>query len=111
MPAFVPDALPAELTIAYSLTSAFADGQAEYSWKRDGDRYEISGSLQAVGFFTVFLEGRIDQESSGRVTAGRPAPGPVQRAARRYAARKASRSTGTRARWSSSAATKSAPAR
>lgn len=67
-PAFAVDALPAEVTIAYALTSVFADGEAEYSWKRDGDRYEISGSIQATGFFTVFLEGRIDQEATGRVT-------------------------------------------
>ncbi len=69
LPPFRPDALPADVTIAYSLTSSFADGEAEYTWTRDGDRYEITGSAQAVGFFTLFLEGRIDQSSSGRVTA------------------------------------------
>jgi hypothetical protein len=58
------------VTIAYALTSSFADGQAEYTWKRDGERYEITGSAQAVGFFTLFLEGRIDQSASGRVTPG-----------------------------------------
>ena len=68
MPAFRPDALPAEVSIAYALTSVFADGEAEYTWKRDGDRYEITGTAQATGFFTLFLEGRIDQSSSGRVT-------------------------------------------
>jgi hypothetical protein len=68
LPAFVADALPDEITIAYSLTSAFADGDAQYTWKRDGDRYEITGSAQATGFFTLFLEGRIDQLASGRVT-------------------------------------------
>ena len=68
-PAFRPDALPAEVTIAYSLTSAFADGEAEYTWKRDGERYEITGFAQASGFFTLFLEGHIDQKASGRVTA------------------------------------------
>lgn len=67
-PVFAVDALPAEVTIAYALTSVFADGEAEYTWKREGDRYEISGSIQATGFFTVFLEGRIDQEATGRVT-------------------------------------------
>lgn len=68
LPAFRPDDFPEELTIAYSLTSVFADGQAEYTWKRDGDRYEITGNAQATGFFTVFLEGQIDQVASGRVT-------------------------------------------
>jgi hypothetical protein len=68
LPAFRPDALPDEVTIAYSLTSAFADGKAEYSWTREGDRYAITGSAQAIGFFTLFLEGRIDQSASGRIT-------------------------------------------
>jgi len=68
LPAFRPDALPRDVTIAYSLTSAFADGQAEYRWKREGEQYEITGSAQAVGFFTLFLEGSIDQSASGRVT-------------------------------------------
>lgn len=68
-PAFHADALPPEVTISYSLTSAFADGEAEYTWKRDGEHYEITGSAQAVGFFAVFLEGRIDQSASGTVTA------------------------------------------
>ena len=68
LPALRPDDFPEELTIAYSLTSAFADGQAEYTWKREGDRYEITGNAQATGFFTLFLEGQIDQVASGRVT-------------------------------------------
>lgn len=68
LPLFRPEALPGEVTIAYALTSAFADGQAEYTWERDGDRYEITGSLQATGFFAVFLEGSIDQAAKGRVT-------------------------------------------
>lgn len=68
LPVFEIDALPEEVTIAYSLTSAFADGEAEYAWKREGDRYLISGRIQATGFFTVFLEGRIEQEATGHVT-------------------------------------------
>lgn len=68
-PAFSPGALPGEITIAYALTSVFADGEAEYTWKREGERYEITGTAQATGFFTLFLEGRIEQEASGRVTA------------------------------------------
>lgn len=69
IPAFRPDALPAEVTIAYSLTSAFADGDAEYTWTRDGERYEITGTARATGFFTIFLEGHIYQAARGRVTA------------------------------------------
>lgn len=68
LPDFRPEALPGEITISYALSSIFADGEAEYTWKRDGDRYEIAGTAQAIGFFTLFLEGRIEQSASGRVT-------------------------------------------
>jgi hypothetical protein len=67
-PKFRADALPAELTINYALTSAMADGHAVYSWSRDGDNYRITGEAEAIGFFTLFLEGRILQESRGIVT-------------------------------------------
>jgi len=67
-PRFRSDALPAELTIDYALTSAMADGHAVYSWTRDGDNYRITGEAEAIGFFTLFLEGRILQESRGIVT-------------------------------------------
>jgi hypothetical protein len=67
-PKFKPEALPAELSITYQLTSAMADGRAVYNWSRDGDSYRISGEAEAVGFFTLFLEGRVIQESTGRVT-------------------------------------------
>jgi len=65
---FPVNALPADLTIHYALNSPFADGIAQYSWKREGDRYVISGTAQAEGFFTLFLEGSIVQESTGTVT-------------------------------------------
>jgi hypothetical protein len=68
-PRFPGEALPAKLSITYALNSPFADGRAEYTWRREGDRYEISGAIEAVGFFAVFLEGRILQESRGTVTA------------------------------------------
>lgn len=67
-PRFPVDALPAELSISYDLTSAFADGRAVYNWSRDGDAYTITGEAEAVGFFTLFLEGRIVQESRGKLT-------------------------------------------
>ncbi len=70
LPPFRPDALPSSLTIDYSLTSAFADGQATYTWERDGDRYEISGTASAAGFFSVILEGKVDQLTRGHVTPG-----------------------------------------
>lgn len=65
---FPVEALPSNLTIEYKLTSAFADGMAKYTWKRDGDHYTIDGEAQAEGFFTLFLEGRLLQEASGVVT-------------------------------------------
>lgn len=61
-------ALPGSLSISYQITSAFADGRAVYSWEREGDNYRISGEAEAEGFFTLFLEGQIHQESSGTVT-------------------------------------------
>lgn len=67
-PKFRSEALPAELSITYQLSSAMADGRAVYNWERDGDRYRITGEAEAVGFFTLFLEGRILQESRGTVT-------------------------------------------
>jgi Protein of unknown function (DUF3108) len=66
---FPVEALPARITIDYRLSSAFADGRATYRWKRDGDRYRIDAEAEAEGFFALFLEGRILQESSGTMTA------------------------------------------
>jgi hypothetical protein len=65
---FPVEAMPANLTIEYALNSAFADGQATYRWSRDGDSYRITGEAQAEGFFALFLEGQILQESHGTVT-------------------------------------------
>lgn len=61
-------ALPANISISYQITSAFADGRAVYSWEREGDSYRISGEAEAEGFFTLFLEGQIQQESRGTVS-------------------------------------------
>jgi hypothetical protein len=65
---FPLEAMPAQLSIDYTLTSAFADGRATYRWSRDGDSYRITGEAQAEGFFALFLEGQIVQESRGIVT-------------------------------------------
>jgi hypothetical protein len=67
-PKFPVEGLPHRLSVTYALTSAFADGRAVYEWSRDAERYEITSEAEAVGFFAVFLEGRIRQESSGTVT-------------------------------------------
>lgn len=74
-PQFPVEALPARLTINYDLKSALADARAVYRWRREGDNYRITGEGEAVGFFTLFLEGRIVQESTGTVTAAGLRPG------------------------------------
>ncbi len=66
---FPVESLPASVTIDYQLTSAFADGRATYHWDRQGDTYRIRAEAEAEGFFTLFLEGQIVQESHGTVTA------------------------------------------
>jgi hypothetical protein len=68
-PPFPTQALPHAISIDYQLNSAFADGKATYSWEREGDQYVIRGEAQAEGFFTLFLEGQILQESRGTVGA------------------------------------------
>ena len=67
-PTFKFEVLPNELSITYELTSAMADGKAVYEWTRDGDRYRITGEAAAEGFFTLFLEGRVVQETTGTIT-------------------------------------------
>lgn len=66
---FPVDAIPADLAIDYRLTSSFAEGRATYRWSREGDSYRITGEAEAEGFFALFLEGQILQESRGTVTA------------------------------------------
>jgi hypothetical protein len=66
---FPVDTFPAKLSIDYRLTSALADGAATYNWTREGDNYRVSAEAFAEGFFAVFLEGRVIQESRGTVTA------------------------------------------
>ena len=65
---FPTHALPGRMKITYALNSSIADGKASYEWERDGDNYVISGEAYAEGFFTLFLEGRVLQESRGKVT-------------------------------------------
>jgi hypothetical protein len=64
---FPVEALPAKIRIDYQLGSALADGRATYRWSRDGDRYRIDSEAEAEGFFALFLEGRIVQETRGSV--------------------------------------------
>ncbi len=66
--AFAVQGLPSDLSIDYQLTSAIADAHAVYNWSRDGDSYRITGEAEAVGFFQLFLDGSILQETRGTVT-------------------------------------------
>ena len=68
-PKFPVAALPSNISITYALTSALANAKAVYNWTRKGDNYTISGEAEAIGFFTLFVEGRLLQESRGTVTA------------------------------------------
>jgi len=68
-PTFPVEALPPRITIDYKLSSAFADGHATYRWARDADSYRIAAEAEAEGFFALFLEGRIIQESKGTMTS------------------------------------------
>jgi hypothetical protein len=66
---FPVEGLPANLEIDYALTSSIADAHAVYRWSRDGDSYRITGEGEAEGFFSLFWEGRMLQESTGTVTS------------------------------------------
>jgi hypothetical protein len=66
---FPVEGLPARLEIDYALKSSLADAHAVYRWSRDGNSYRITGEGEAEGFFSLFLEGRMLQESRGTVTA------------------------------------------
>ena len=68
-PKFPVEALPANVSITYALTSALANARAVYNWAREGDKYTITGEAEAIGFFTLFVEGRLRQESRGIVTS------------------------------------------
>ena len=68
-PQFPVEALPARISITYALTSALASARAVYNWAREGNNYTITGEAEAIGFFTLFVEGRLLQESRGTVTA------------------------------------------
>lgn len=56
------------ISIEYKLTSAIADGVANFRWMRRGNDYEIESSTQATGFFAAALTGVIHQQSSGTIT-------------------------------------------
>lgn len=63
-----PVELPSRISIAYKMTSSISDGVADYTWKRDGDKFEIDSSMQATGFIVGNLIGVLHQVSRGVIT-------------------------------------------
>ena len=63
-----PPELPSRISIAYKLSSSVSDGVANYTWKRDGDKFEIDSTTQATGFIVGNLIGVLHQVSHGVVT-------------------------------------------
>ena len=63
-----PPELPARIKIAYKMSSSVSDGVADYTWTRDGDRFEIDSSMQATGFIVGNLMGVLHQVSRGVLT-------------------------------------------
>lgn len=63
-----PPELPSRISIAYKMTSSISDGVADYTWTRDGDRFEIDSTMQATGFLVGNFVGALHQVSRGLVT-------------------------------------------
>jgi hypothetical protein len=64
-----PPDLPSRISISFKATSNISDGVADYTWKRNGSRYEVDSSLQASGFVMSLLAGVLHQVSRGEITA------------------------------------------
>ncbi len=64
-----PVELPSRISLSFKATSSISDGVADYSWKREGNRYETESSLQATGFFISMFAGVMHQVSQGEVDA------------------------------------------
>jgi hypothetical protein len=62
------ETLPPQLAIEYELKSSLVDGRADFVWRRNGNRYEIEGNVEANGFLATMFVGRIEQSSQGEVT-------------------------------------------
>lgn len=62
-----PVELPSRISLSFKAVSSISDGVADYTWKRDGNRYETESSLQATGFFVSMFAGVMYQVSSGEV--------------------------------------------
>lgn len=59
--------LPARVVLRYTVRSSIVDGRAQYEFRREDNRYTISGFLEADGFFAQMFAGRFEQESEGSI--------------------------------------------
>lgn len=62
--------LPERLVLVYNVQAGdggFNLGQATYTWQVRGERYHLSSVAEATGLASLFMSGRIEQSSEGRV--------------------------------------------
>lgn len=62
--------LPERLVLVYNVHAGdggFNLGQATYTWQVRGERYNLSSVAEATGLASLFMSGRIEQSSEGRV--------------------------------------------
>jgi hypothetical protein len=63
-------ALPERLVLVYNVQAGdggFNLGQATYTWQIRGERYNLSSVAEATGLASLFMSGRIEQSSEGRI--------------------------------------------
>lgn len=59
---------PSRILLRYTVRSSVVDGRAQYDFRRQDNRYTISGFLEADGFFAQMFAGRFEQESEGVIS-------------------------------------------
>lgn len=63
--------LPERLALVYHVRSGgesgFNLGQATYAWQVSGERYSLTSVAEATGLASLFMNGRIEQKSEGRI--------------------------------------------
>ncbi len=80
--------LPEQMTLTYAVAigeNGFKAGRSVYQWHREGVRYSLKSRTEASGLLSLFVAGRIVQESQGEIsTEGlRPDQFHIQRGERR----------------------------
>ena len=63
--------LPQRVVLVYNVRyggeSGMDLGRATYTWRANGDRYSLSSVAEATGIAALFVSGRIEQRSDGRI--------------------------------------------